>query len=134
MSTDTNFGYAARGSSPSLVVRAVWFLFVGWWATGLWLAVAWAAIGTVVLAPVGIKLLNYTPKVVALKPTADVATGRPREQRSLLVRAVWFLLVGWWASGLWAAAAYAVTVTVVGLPLAIWMYGKLPFVASLYRY
>ena len=66
--------------------------------------------------------------------SADTRSGYAARGSSPLVRAVWFLFVGWWASGLWAAAAYAVTLTIVGLPLAIWMYGKLPFVASLYRY
>ena len=56
------------------------------------------------------------------------------EQRSLLVRAVWFVFVGWWASGVWTGVAYALSVTIVGLPLAIWMYNKLPFVVSLYQY
>lgn len=53
---------------------------------------------------------------------------------SLVVRAVYFLLVGWWASALWMGLAYLATLSIVGLPVAIWMYGKLPFVVSLYNY
>jgi uncharacterized membrane protein YccF (DUF307 family) len=52
----------------------------------------------------------------------------------IIVRAIWFVLVGWWASGVWMIIAYFFTVTIVGIPVAIWMYGKLPFVVSLYRY
>ncbi len=55
-------------------------------------------------------------------------------ERSLLVRAVYFLLVGWWASGLWTSVAYTLALTVVGLPISIWMLQRLPFVVSLYRY
>ena len=55
-------------------------------------------------------------------------------ERSLLVRALYFLLVGWWASGIWTSVAYALALTIVGLPVAIWMLGRLPFVVSLYRY
>ncbi|MEZ3114616.1 hypothetical protein RYH80_01595 [Halobaculum sp. MBLA0147] len=62
-----------------------------------------------------------------------VRAGR-REQRSLLVRGVYFLFVGWWASALWMAGAWLFSVSIVGLPVAVWMYGKLPLVVSLYRY
>jgi uncharacterized membrane protein YccF (DUF307 family) len=127
---------------PSLVVRALWFVFVGWWATGLWLSIAWLLNLTIVGIPFGIKMINLTPKVLTLKNrrmglAVDaggnvVATGT--KQRGLAVRAAYFLLVGWWASGLWMAVAYLVSLTVVGLPLAIWMYHKLPFVVSLYEY
>ena len=30
-----------RSQSPSIVVRGVYFLLVGWWASGIWLGVAW---------------------------------------------------------------------------------------------
>lgn len=126
----------------SLVVRAVWFLFVGWWLTGLWLAVAWLLNVTIVGLPLGIKLINLTPKVLSLKNRSvtryDVDDGElvaeNVEQWSLAVRAVWFVLVGWWASALWMAVAYAFSLSIVGLPVAIWMFNRLPYVVSLYRY
>jgi len=30
--------------------------------------------------------------------------------------------------------AYVLTLSIIGIPIAIWMYGKLPFVVSLYSY
>jgi uncharacterized membrane protein YccF (DUF307 family) len=131
--------------SPSLVVRAVYFLLVGWWASGIWLTVAWVLNLTIIGMPLGIKMINKVPLVVSLKARpvrneivdADgTVTVRQtnREQRSLVVRAVYFLLVGWWASALWMGLAYLATLSIVGLPVAIWMYGKLPFVVSLYNY
>ncbi len=125
----------------SIVVRAAWFLLVGWWATGIWLSVAWLLLALVVTIPLGIKMINLVPVVLSLKPPARAFVDRPnggtvqsRPQRSLVVRAVWFLLVGWWASAIWTAVAYAFTLSIVGLPVAIWMYGKLPAIVSLYRY
>lgn len=128
--------------SPSLPVRALWFLVVGWWLTGLWLGAAWLVSLTVVGIPLAIWMIGRVPKVLTLKEreltvieTADgeIVTGQ-REQYSLVVRAGYFLLVGWWASGVWLSVAYGLAVTVVGLPLAVWMFNKLPFVVSLYRY
>ncbi|WP_424001629.1 YccF domain-containing protein [Haloarcula salina] len=120
---------------PSLFVRAAWFLLVGWWATGLWLSVAWLLNVTIVGIPLGIKMINRVPFVLSLKrrdPLVESSDGG--RQHSLLVRAVWFIFVGWWASGVWTGVAYALSVTVVGLPLAIWMYNRLPWVVSLYHY
>ena len=125
----------------SIVVRAAWFLLVGWWATGVWLSVAWVLLVLVVTIPIGIKMINMVPLVLSLKPPSREFVTRSgqgavqsRAQRSLPVRAVWFLLVGWWASGVWMAVAYALTLSIVGIPVAIWMYGKLPAIVSLYRY
>ena len=131
---------------PSLVVRAVYFLLIGWWASGIWLGVAWLLNVTIVLMPIGIKMINYVPKVVSLKDrtiemeshtdaNGDVTvTQRSKPQHSLLVRGVYVLLVGWWASGIWLSVAWLASVSLVGLPVAIWMYGRLPYVVSLYRY
>jgi uncharacterized membrane protein YccF (DUF307 family) len=56
------------------------------------------------------------------------------DQPSVVIRGLWFLFLGWWTSGLWTGIAYVATVTIVGIPLAVWMYDRLPFVVSLYRY
>ncbi|MFB6222772.1 MAG: YccF domain-containing protein [Haloarcula sp.] len=119
----------------SLLVRAVWFLFVGWWVTGIWLSVAWLLNVTIIGIPLGIKMINMVPLVLTLKRRDQlVEESNGSSQYSLPVRAVWFVLIGWWASGVWTGIAYTLSVTIVGLPLAIWMYNRLPFVVSLYKY
>ncbi|WP_336336227.1 YccF domain-containing protein [Haloarcula brevis] len=119
----------------SLFVRAVWFLLVGWWATGVWLSFAWFLNVTIIGIPLGIKMINKVPLVLTLKRRDRLVEATDGgSQYSLPVRAVWFVFVGWWASGVWTGVAYALSVTVVGLPLAIWMYNRLPFVVSLYQY
>ncbi|WP_324665042.1 YccF domain-containing protein [Haloarcula sediminis] len=120
---------------PSLLVRAVWFVFVGWWLTGLWLSVAWFLNVTIIGIPLGIKMINKVPYVLSLKQRDRlVDETERRSQYSIPVRAVWFVFVGWWASGVWTGIAYVLTLTIVGIPLAVWMYNKLPFVVSLYSY
>jgi len=120
---------------PSLLVRAVWFVFVGWWLTGLWLSVAWLLNVTIIGIPLGIKMINKVPLVLSLKRRDELVAGENGgSPYSLPVRAVWFVVVGWWASGVWTGVAYSLTLTIVGIPLAVWMYNKLPFVVSLYRY
>lgn len=125
----------------SVLVRAVWFLLVGWWATGIWLSVAWVMNVTIIGLPIGIKMINKVPLVVSLKPEgeafvdeAESVKSVERTQYNLLVRGVWLVFVGWWASAIWMAIAYLFTLSIIGLPVAIWMYNRLPYIVSLYRY
>jgi uncharacterized membrane protein YccF (DUF307 family) len=122
-------------SQRSLLVRALWFVVVGWWATPLVVNVAWLLNATVILLPLGIKLVNLVPTVLSLaEPRSLVDPDAARGQRSLLVRGVYFVFVGWWLSFLWANVAAFLAVTVVGLPVAFWMFNRLPYVTSLYRF
>ncbi len=47
--------------------RALWFLFVGWWACGVAMLVAYALCLTVILLPVGLMLFNRVPGVMTLQ-------------------------------------------------------------------
>ena len=58
-------------------------------------------------------------------------TGIP--QRSFLGRAIWFLLIGWWLSGVWMALAYVCLLTILLIPISFWMYGRVGAVTTLYR-
>lgn len=143
---NVNVSIEQEDTSASILVRGVYFLLFGWWASGVWLTIAWVLNLTIVGMPLGIKMINYVPKIVSLKDRT-IETDRvvdeegnvtikqgTSEQYSLPLRAVYFLVVGWWVSGVWMFFAWVASVTVVGLPLAVWMYDRLPFVVSLYKY
>lgn len=123
----------------SLIVRGIWFVAVGWWLTGVLLSAAWVLNLTIVGLPVGIKLINRVPKALTLKSTEGSDIDRmefgKRSGRSpgLLVRGVYFVLVGWWASFLWTGIAYVLCLSVIALPVGIKMFNKLPKVGSLYE-
>nr|WP_227014941.1 YccF domain-containing protein [Natronorubrum aibiense] len=96
---------------------------------------AWALNVTIILAPLGIKLINLVPTVLTLaEPRSFTEPELARGQHSLVTRALYFVLVGWWLSFLWANLAALLAVTIIGLPIAIWMINRLPFVTSLYRF
>jgi uncharacterized membrane protein YccF (DUF307 family) len=125
--------------APNLILRLIWFIFVGWWLGGVLSAVAWFLNATIIGLPVGLWIINRLPTFITLRPQdrAMVIDGGVvvygKEQRPFLVRAIYFLLIGWWFSAIWMVAAYFLVVTVVGLPIAFWMYGRIGAVTTLFR-
>jgi uncharacterized membrane protein YccF (DUF307 family) len=133
-------------AGPGCLVQLVWFLFIGWWATHIWAAVAWVCLVSIVGIPLGLWMLHRIPIVVALRDPREVryrvaqigkgdwvyvATGA--EQYPFWIRAVYFLLVGWWLSGLWMGLASLVCSSIIGLPIGIWMFDLVPMLVSLQR-
>ena len=125
--------------APNLLLRVAWFVLVGWWLGGILSGVAWFLNATVIGLPAGLWLINRLPTFITLRPQERrwVVDGGELSsavvQRPWPLRAVWFLLVGWWLSGVWLAVAYVMLVSIVGLPLAFWMYGRIGAVTTLYR-
>jgi uncharacterized membrane protein YccF (DUF307 family) len=128
-----------EAKAPNLLLRVLWFVLIGWWLTGILSAAAWFLNATIIGLPLGLWLINRLPTFATLRPQdqswriegENIRQGK--EQRPFLLRAIYFLLIGWWLSGLWMAVAYAALITVVGLPLAFWMYGRIGAVTTLFR-
>jgi uncharacterized membrane protein YccF (DUF307 family) len=124
---------------PNLVLRVIWFLLIGWWLTGILSAAAWALNASVIGLPLGLWIINRLPTVATLVPPESLyrveeGVAVPAvEQRAFLLRAIYFILIGWWFSGLWMGAAYVFLLSVIGIPLAFWMYGRIGAVTTLYR-
>jgi len=50
------------------------------------------------------------------------------------LRAIWFLLVGWWLGAIWMAASWFISLPIVTLPIGIWMMNRIGGVMTLLRY
>jgi uncharacterized membrane protein YccF (DUF307 family) len=104
---------------PGCLVRAVYFILIGWWLTGIWSALAWGLMASVIGLPIGLWMVNRLPQVLALMParmvavTTTDATGQrttvigSAPERPFVVRAIYFVLIGWWFSAIWLGVAYA---------------------------
>jgi uncharacterized membrane protein YccF (DUF307 family) len=131
--------------NPGCLFQILWFAFIGWWLGQAWMVVAWILMISIIGIPLGVMMLNLLPKVIALRdPTAHrlllahpdgTISTRPVAvpQVNFFLRAVYFLLVGWWVSALWMEAAYAISLTIIGLPVGFWMFDRVPMLVSLRR-
>jgi uncharacterized membrane protein YccF (DUF307 family) len=131
---------------PNLLVRFIWWLFIGWWASGIAVTIAWFALVTIIGIPLGIWIINRLPTILTLRPRRRewtlgqdeqgraVVAERGREQVAWPIRGIWFLLIGWWASAIWMGIAWLIQLTIIGIPIALLMFNRTPFIASLYRY
>lgn len=127
-----------HASAPNILVRLLWFVFFGWWLGGLVSAFAWLCVLSVLGLPLGLWLIDRLPAVITLRPQGgwrveDGALVAGVPQLGLLPRALYFLLVGWWLSGIWLAIAYLALISVLLIPLSFWMYGRVAAVTTLYR-
>lgn len=124
-----------------LLLRVVYFIFIGLWLSGIWAAVAWVLCVTIIGLPLGLWMLNRLPQITTLQPERQnlVISGtgeaylRDIPQHNFLVRAIYFLLVGWWFSALWLAVAWALSSVILGIPIAFWMFNRVPAIITLAR-
>jgi len=126
--------------NPGCLLQLLWFAFIGIWLSQIWMVVAWLLMVTIIGIPLGIAMLNNISKVIALRePTQRVMVRGSMQQAmeppqvNFFIRALYFLLVGWWLSALWMELAYLLCVSVIGLPFGFWMFDLVPTVLTLKR-
>lgn len=133
-------------SGPGCLVRALWFIFIGLWVGAIWCWIVWILNITIIGMPLGLWMLNRIPQVMTLKPvrvtsTVVVVDGMPvmtlknPRQRAFFWRALYFILIGWWFSLIWLIIAWLITgfTLGLGLPLAFWMFDRVPAITTLQR-
>lgn len=130
---------------PGCLISVLWFIFIGSWLSLFWILIAWVLIVLIIPMPIGLAMMNRVPLIASLRsPTREymVATQGTatliqevnRPQQPFLLRAVYFVFVGWWLSLFWVVAAWLATATLILLPLGIWMMNRIPAVTTLQRY
>lgn len=130
-----------KQSRPGCLVQILWFLLIGWWAGQLWIIVAWFLAATIIGIPLAVKMFNMLPDVMALRGRNTYTVTydgkrtvvRDAQQLPMLIRAVWYALVGWWLTGIWVEVAYVISLTIIGMPIGFWMFDKVPALLSLRR-
>ena len=132
-------------NGPSMLVRAVWYVFIGWWLTGIVIAVGYFAALTIIGLPIAFYLFNRIPIFLTLRPRTTTYAVEQRggmtwyrerhiDQRPMLERALWFVLVGWWLGAIWMSVAYGLCLILIGIPIGLMMFNRVGGVMTLLRY
>jgi Inner membrane component domain len=135
----------AAPKGPGIGVRAIWFLFIGWWLAGLVITVAYICAVTIIGLPFAFYLFNRIPTAMTLRgrsqnyqatTSADGSTTYLNAvnvpQRPMWQRAIWFILIGWWFGAIWMGIAYVLCLLAyffcwLILPLALLPIGLMMF-------
>jgi uncharacterized membrane protein YccF (DUF307 family) len=134
-----------ESKGPGCLIQALWFLFIGWWLGATAISVAWFLNITIIGLPLGMLILNNIPMALALQPATQSTlvtnqNGRislkasDLPQVNFLLRAFYFLLIGWWWSGIWLSLGYALCATFILLPLGLEVFRLTPMMTTLRRY
>jgi uncharacterized membrane protein YccF (DUF307 family) len=127
------------------IVRAVWFLTVGWLLSGIAIVLSYVLMALVITIPLGIALLHQVPQIQTLRDRTrefqtQIVNGQivMREgtitQRPFWLRAIWFVFAGFWLCAVWLVAAWCISLLVITLPLSVWMIDRAPAVLTLQKH
>jgi uncharacterized membrane protein YccF (DUF307 family) len=130
---------------PGCLITLLWFVFIGWWLSAFWSVASWLLILSVIGMPLGFVMINRLPMVATLRRPASeyrvqpgaegaVVVETPARQRPFVLRAAWFILAGWWLSASCLIVAWLASSTLFGLPIAIWLYNRIPALTTLAHY
>ncbi|CAN5784259.1 hypothetical protein BH23CHL4_BH23CHL4_30650 [soil metagenome] len=145
MSQNAPIDFKTMATGPGCLVRLLWYLFIGWWLSGIFIAIGWALMVSVIGAPIGLWFLHRVPWAQTLRPRnetiswtyddsgAVTITRAQPAQVPLLIRVVYVILIGWWLGAIWLAIAWALGLLIVTLPISILMIDRSPAMVSLQR-
>jgi len=120
---------------PSLLLRAVWFVFIGWWLSALAISVAYFLCLIIIGLPLGFMIFNALPWILTLRArTPGTEPDGTVEQYPLVIRAVWFIFVGWWLGAIYMSIAWFLCVIIITLPIGLWLFNRIGAVMTMLRY
>jgi uncharacterized membrane protein YccF (DUF307 family) len=124
----------------NLLIRVIWFVFIGLWLGQVWLLIAWLLSLTIIGLPMSLWMLNRMPQVMTLYPQSSISSATPTQNAGqsryststpFVVRVVYFVFIGWWLSLLWLQIAWVFSATVIGLPLAFLMFERTAMITTM---
>lgn len=136
--------FIAGKTGHGFLTRALWFLCIGWWLSGIFMTVGLLSIASVILMPVGFWFINRVPQAQTLRSRTReflvetqgnvtvIREGR-RKQLPWFVRVPYAWTIGLIAGFAWLTLAWIVSITIIGYPLSIWMIDRAPRLITLQK-
>ena len=121
-----------------MISRVIYFVLIGWWAGLLASIVAYILCATIIGIPLGVMIFNRLPGIIFLAEPGEVCPEgyghrHVMEELPMLLRIVWFVLLGWELGLLALIGGYLFAVTIIGIPIGIWILNRVPLVMTLRR-
>lgn len=137
--------FAHQKTGPNFAIRALWYLFIGWWASAFAIVAAYVALFAFIGIPLAFFIFNRLPTILTLRPRTQRYSARSEDgityielgnerQRPWWQRAGYFLVIGWWVGAVWLVLAWVIGLLVVTLPLSFWMYNRVSGAMTLHRH
>jgi uncharacterized membrane protein YccF (DUF307 family) len=119
-----------------ILLRALYFIIFGWWAGIIWSLIAYVLCLTIIGLPIGLMMFNRLPQVLTLKPISEIVLVNKeylnrKQEFPLIIRALYFILIGWHITGVWVGIALFLCITIIGMPLGIMMLNHVPLILTL---
>jgi uncharacterized membrane protein YccF (DUF307 family) len=142
----TTNSYVSESPGFPFILRVLWFIFIGWHVTFWWVLAAWLLNLTIIGMPLGLWMLNRVPLVLTLRTQRTYSVSETRAdgavewrtqsvpQNPFILRAIYFILIGWWFSLIWSLLGWLLCVTIIGLPIGVLMLNRLPEITTLMRH
>ncbi len=124
-----------------ILLRILYFILIGWWLGLLAGFVAWALCATFIGAPLGVMIFNRYPRILTLKPIRGLPVTGPdgrifdvsQPEVPLIMRILYFLVIGWWLGLLALKIGWILCITIIGMPLGLFILNRLPLLMTLKR-
>lgn len=121
-----------------ILFRILYFVFFGWWIGALAAAVAFLLCAIFIGLPIGTMIFNRLPSIITLAPIGEAPLmgndhWQLREEVPMLLRIIYFFVLGWEIGILMLGLGYFLIVTVIGAPLGVIVLNYLPLGMTLSR-
>lgn len=120
------------------MIRIIYFLLIGWWVGALAAGIAFVFCATFIGLPIGTMIFNRLPWLITLLPDGDSCPAgyshrHYREEIPMLLRIIYFFLIGWEIGLIMLAIGYLLIISIIGAPLGVMVLNYVPLGMTLSR-
>jgi len=128
-----------------VLIRAIYFVLVGWWISLIWIMIAYILGLTIIGLPFSLMMYNILPQIITLKPKFKENIEEYKSKYggwkystnkiefTFVIRAVYYILIGWWLGGFLLFLGYILCITIIGLPVGLLILNRIPAILTLKR-
>ena len=126
------------------ILRALWFVFVGWWLSAVFIVLGYVFMVLLITAPLGFWFLNRVPQaqtlrlrshdlIITEREGATYVTEMTQSQHPWYLRLL-YLPVGLVLGLVWLWLAWLISLPVITLPVSVYMIDRAPGIITLQRH